>query len=80
LFRGERKPSDESAQLELELLGRFARGLTMKEAALEMKISQQKAYRIRQMLMESAGAKNAQDLTRYAMEIGLAGRSSRTGS
>lgn len=80
LFRAEKKPSDESAQLELELLGMFARGLTMKEAAFEMKISQQKAYRIRQLLMESAGAKNAQDLTRYAVEIGLAGRSPRRGA
>jgi hypothetical protein len=38
-----------------------------------MKLSDQKVYRTRQSLMERADARNAQDLVRYAFEIGLVG-------
>lgn len=77
LVRTDHKLSGEAARLELELLGLLARGLTLKEAAFELHISHQKAYRIRQQLMANAKARNAQDLIRYAVEIGLAGIASR---
>lgn len=77
LIRTDRKVSGDTSELELDLLGLLARGLTLKEAAFEMKISQQKAYRIRQRLVDSAKARNSQDLTRYAIEIGLAGSAAR---
>ena len=58
---------------EVNVLEKLARGMTIKEAAHELKLSTQKVYRIRATLMERANARSSQDLTRYAIEMGLVG-------
>lgn len=58
---------------EFRVLELLAGGYSIKDIAKEMKISDQKVYRTRQSLMERADARNAQDLVRYAFEIGLVG-------
>jgi DNA-binding NarL/FixJ family response regulator len=73
LIRSGPVASGVEARNELRLLELFARGFSIKAAAFEMGITNQKAYRIRQSLMHRAQARNVQDLTRYAIEIGLLG-------
>ena len=58
---------------EFRVLELLAGGYSIKDIAKEMKLSDQKVYRTRQSLMERAEARNAQDLVRYAFEIGLVG-------
>lgn len=58
---------------EFRVLELLACGYSIKDIAKELKLSDQKVYRIRQSLMERADARNAQDLVRYAFEIGLVG-------
>jgi DNA-binding NarL/FixJ family response regulator len=60
-------------KVELRVLELLAGGCSIKEVAHELQISNQKVYRIRQTLLEQAKAKSAQDLTRYAIELGLLG-------
>ncbi|MBM3842035.1 MAG: response regulator transcription factor [Verrucomicrobia bacterium] len=58
---------------EFRVLELLAGGYSIKDIAKEMKLADQKVYRTRQSLMERADARNAQDLVRYAFEIGLVG-------
>jgi DNA-binding NarL/FixJ family response regulator len=67
------RENNEQERLELRVLELLARGATIKEAAHELKVSAQRVYRIRQLVMERAHARNAQDLIRYAIEVGLVG-------
>ena len=67
--RGRRRGED----IELKVLEKLARGVAVKAAAHELGLSVQKVYRVRQTLMERANASTAQDLTRYAIEMGLVG-------
>ena len=62
-----------SEETELKVLEKLARGMTIKETAHELGLSTQKVYRVRTMLMERAKAHTSQDLTRYAIEVGLVG-------
>lgn len=62
-----------SEETELKVLEKLARGMTIKEAAHELGLSTQKVYRVRATLMERANARSSQDLTRYAIEVGLVG-------
>ena len=58
-------------EVELGVLAKLARGTTVKGTALDLGLSLQKVYRVRQTLMERSGARTPQDLTRYAIEMGL---------
>ena len=58
---------------ELQVLEKLARGHTIKGTAHDLGLSTQKVYRLRQTLMERAKARTSQDLTRYAIEVGLVG-------
>ncbi|MFM7749736.1 MAG: response regulator [Opitutaceae bacterium] len=60
-------------ETELKVLEKLARGLSIKEAAHDLGLSTQKVYRVRAVLMERANAHSSQDLTRYAIEVGLVG-------
>lgn len=59
--------------VELKVLEKLARGNTIKTTAHDLGLSVQKVYRLRQVLMDRANAHTSQDLTRYAIEVGLVG-------
>lgn len=73
LLRPQARGRERTEGTELKVLEKLARGLTIKEAAHELKLSTQKVYRVRATLMERANAHSSQDLTRYAIEVGLVG-------
>lgn len=58
---------------ELKVLEKLAQGNTIKATAHDLGLSVQKVYRLRQTLMDRANAHTTQDLTRYAIEVGLVG-------
>lgn len=73
LLRPSARGRARAEQTELQVLEKLARGMTIKEAAHELHLSTQKVYRVRASLMERADAHSSQDLTRYAIEVGLVG-------
>ena len=73
LLRPAARDRGRTEDTELKVLEKLARGMTIKEAAHELKLSTQKVYRVRASLMERANAHSSQDLTRYAIEMGLVG-------
>jgi DNA-binding NarL/FixJ family response regulator len=73
LLRQPARGRERTEETELKVLEKLARGMTIKEAAHELKLSTQKLYRVRATLMERANAHSSQDLTRYAIEVGMVG-------
>ena len=73
LLRPEKRGRRRGENIELKVLEKLARGAAIKAAAHELGLSVQKVYRVRQTLMERANAHTPQDLTRYAIEMGLVG-------
>jgi two-component system response regulator EvgA len=65
-----RKRADD---VELKVLEKLARGNTIKATAHDLGLSVQKVYRLRQTLMNRSNVRTTQDLTRYAIEVGLVG-------
>lgn len=75
LLRPPARTRQRAADVELKVLEKLARGNTIKATAQELGLSTQKVYRLRQALMRRANAHTTQDLTRYAIEVGLVGAS-----
>jgi two-component system, NarL family, response regulator EvgA len=73
LLRPPARSRKRSEDVELKVLEKLARGNTIKATAHDLGLSVQKVYRLRQTLMERANAHTPQDLTRYAIEVGLVG-------
>lgn len=64
---------------EFEFLRLFSLGLPVKEAAVEMRISEPAAYRLKKAIMEREGIKSEVELIYYAIRIGVANPHDKTG-
>lgn len=59
--------------MELPVLEMLARGRSLREAAVDLRLSKKRIYGIRRKLLRQAKARSTSELIRYAREIGLHG-------